>query len=401
MFGGVTTYPVIVTLEKPVGGQPFDGDLRFIKIKPPLPQDLTVYFAKNAARMPRSRLNEKSWNFESDLLATLRQKIQDGKQTLAEVYGQPLYGIKTGLNEAFVIDTATRDRLVAQDARSAELLKPMLRGEDVKRWGVEQAGLFMINTPKGRVDIEAYPAVRDWLLPFKTRLEERATKQEWYELQQAQLAYQPAYLRPKVLWPQFLNKPEFCLEPNGLFPINKCYLFPHDDLFLVSLLNSKCLWFCFASISVPKRGGFREATAQHIGPLPLPAATTEEQESLRRLGESCTATTASRLLVQTTVLHRIGDLCPTSRKPKFSQKLNNWWTLDFSSFRGEVKSQFGNDIPVGERNEWEAYLKTERERVDALSREITAFEAEIDEHVYNLFDLTPDEIRLLEELLQQ
>ncbi len=71
------------------------------------------------------------------------------------------------------------------------MLKPFLRGENVKRWRVEPEGLWLINTPKGKVDIDAYPAVRDWLLPFKPQLEKRATKQEWFELQQAQLAYQP------------------------------------------------------------------------------------------------------------------------------------------------------------------------------------------------------------------
>ena len=141
--------------------------------------------------MPRARLGSGSWRFEDDALARLRDKIANGRKTLGEVYGPPLHGIKTGLNEAFVIDTPTRDRLVKADPKSAELLKPFLRGENIKRWRVEPEGLWLINTPKGKVDIDAYPAIRDWLLPFKPELEKRATKQEWWELQQAQLAYQP------------------------------------------------------------------------------------------------------------------------------------------------------------------------------------------------------------------
>ncbi|MGA2166341.1 MAG: hypothetical protein ABSH36_18010, partial [Solirubrobacteraceae bacterium] len=113
--------------------------------------------------------------------------------------------IKTGLNDAFVIDTPTRDRLVKADPKSAELLKPFLRGENVKRWRVEPEGLWLIDTPKGKVDIDAYPAVRDWLLPFKPQLEARATKQEWFELQQAQLAYQPRFARPKIIYGHFVS----------------------------------------------------------------------------------------------------------------------------------------------------------------------------------------------------
>ena len=160
-------------------------------MKDKLPDDLGRAFAQGGRPMPRARLGSGSWRFEDDALAGLRDKIAKGRKTLGEVYGPPLYGIKTGFNEAFVIDRATRDQLVAADPRSAELLKPFLRGEDIKRWRVESEDLFLINTPKGKVDIARYPAIRDWLLPFKAELENRATKQEWWELQQAQLAYQP------------------------------------------------------------------------------------------------------------------------------------------------------------------------------------------------------------------
>ena len=91
---------------------------------------------------------------------------------------------------------------------------PFLRGENIKRWRVEPEGLFLINTPKGKVDINAYPAIRDWLLPFKPELENRATKQEWFELQQAQLAYQPRLATPNLNNSvfSFLTRTGFCLE---------------------------------------------------------------------------------------------------------------------------------------------------------------------------------------------
>jgi hypothetical protein len=92
--------------------------------------------------------------------------------------------------------------LVARDARSSELLVPFLRGENIKCWRVESEDLFLINIPKGKVKIDDYPAIRDHLLAFKPALEARATKQEWFELQQAQLAYQPIMLEEKILYPE-------------------------------------------------------------------------------------------------------------------------------------------------------------------------------------------------------
>ena len=101
------------------------------------------------------------------------------------------------------------------DPKSAELLKPFLRGENIKRWRVEPEGLWLINTPKGKVDINAYPAIRDWLLPFKPELEKRATKQEWFELQQAQLAYQPKFETPKLVYLDIAKNSPFSLEGVG------------------------------------------------------------------------------------------------------------------------------------------------------------------------------------------
>jgi len=189
IFEGVTTYPAILTMHK---GNAKEGLLSFLKIDDELPDDIGAFFAAKSQKMPRKRLGSGSWQLEDDALARLRKKIVAGKKTLGEAYGAPLYGIKTGLNEAFIVDTSTRDRLVKQDKKSAELLKPFLKGEDIKRWRVESEGLFLINTPRGKVDIDKYPAIRDWLLPFKSDLEKRATAQEWWELQQGQLAYQKA-----------------------------------------------------------------------------------------------------------------------------------------------------------------------------------------------------------------
>ena len=212
LFEGMTTYPAIVTLTKT---NEQEGDLSYLIVEGDPPADLGRAFGEGSGAMPRVRLSQKSWRVEDEALARLRDKIAKGRKTLGEVYSAPLYGIKTGLNDAFIIDSATNDRLVQADPRSAEVLKPFLRGEDVKRWRVEPEGLWLINTPKGKVDIDNYPAIRGWLLPFKPELEKRATKQEWFELQQAQLAYQPKLLDAKLVWPHFQPNATFCLERSG------------------------------------------------------------------------------------------------------------------------------------------------------------------------------------------
>ena len=391
IFEGVTTYPTIITLCK---GGTKDGALAFLNIGDALPKDLNAAFAARATSMPRSRLGSGSWQFEGDKLAQLRDKVVRGKKTLGEVYGAPLYGIKTGFNEAFVVDQETRDRLVKRDKKSAKLLKPFLRGEDIKRWRVESEDLFLINTPRGKVDINDYPAIRDWLLPFKPELEKRATKQEWWELQQAQLAYQSHFSSPKILYPDITESAKFSIDSSGLFIDCTVFQIVNADPALLCYLNSKAAWYFWKRLTPELRGGFVRLKAQYVSLLPIPDFRLGRARLLR-LGEGCTAAAEKRFAIHTAIRHRILDLAPPERR-KLSRKLEEWWTLDFAGFRDEVKRIFRADIPVKERGEWEAYLAKNTAEVRKLDAAIEKGERDIDTLVYRLFDLTPDEIALLE-----
>ena len=94
---------------------------------------------------------------------------------------------------------------------------------------------------------------------------------------------------------------------------------------------------------------------------------------------------------------RIPDLCPSEREAKLNTKLKEWWLLpDFATFRAEVKKCFKAEIPLNERTDWEDWITRDKAEIHRLSGEITTLEAEINKQVYALFDLTDDEIKLLE-----
>ena len=152
--------------------------------------------------------------------------------------------------------------------------------------------------------------------------------------------------------------------------------------------------FAFGIIACPKRGGYHEATAQHVEQLPYPSLPAQATR-LAALGQACTEAARTRFAVQSAVRHRILDLAPTERR-KLTGKLEKWHELDFAAFREEVKKVFRSDIPVKERGDWEAYLAENGAEVRRLTDEIATAEREIDTVVYDLFDLTPDEIALLE-----
>lgn len=397
IFEGVTTYPTILTLQKK---EAREGSLSFLKVHDALPKDISLSFAEKARRMPRLRLGSGSWQLEDVALSRVRDKIVGGRKTLGQVYGVPLYGIKTGLNEAFIIDAATRDQLVKQHKKSTELLVPFLKGEDVRRWRVVPNGLFLINTPKGKVDINKYPAVRDWLLPFKSHLEKRATKQEWWELQQAQVAYQDLFLQPKIAYQDITSSNPFAMDREGFFLANTCYFIPSDDEHLLAYLNSKLAWFFFSSVTNIARGGYLRLRAEFVEQLPIPTASRAQVKRTSEIGRNCTALAALRLKLQDEVRHRIlADLANGQRK--LTEKLQEFWTLGFAGFRAELEKGLKADIPVKDRDGWEKYISKKSAEIKQLTSKIDENEYEIDNIVYRLFDLSSDETNLLEDSLKE
>lgn len=390
VFEGVTTYPAIVTLRK--SGQD-DGTLTYLNARA-LPDDLTRVFDQQSLTMPRDRLGSGTWRFESDLLDTIRAKMAAGRKTLAETYGAPLYGIKTGLNDAFILTRAQRDAIVGRDPRSAELLKPFLIGENLKRWHIESDDLWLIYTPKNQIDIDDYPAIRDHLLPWKDRLERRATTQNWWELQQAQAAYADAFQHTKIIYSDITNHSTFSVEQSGAFPANTAYLVPDDNRALCAYLNSKLAWFYFVGLTNIARGGYLRLRTEFVGQLPLPdfAVTAVLGDAASQAAECAN----DLWKLKQAGRHRIGDFAPAA---KDIDAFLNWPSLTFAELQALLQKRCKAAIPVAERDQWESWFTERKAEAAKLAATIKAAEAEIDAHVYKLFDLTPTEIAAVEDAL--
>ncbi len=398
IFEGVTTYPAILIMRKTAVSDAHE--LRFWKVNNLAGDAFQTEWENAAGPYPQGALGSGSWEFEEERLRLLREKIRAGRRTLKEVYGSPLYGIKTGLNAAFVIDTPTKERLCAEDPISAELLKPVLKGNDLKRWHVESEGWWLIYTPKNRIDIEGFPAIRDWLLPFRERLEKRATKQEWFELQQDQLSYVPGFEAEGICFPDMSQGPKFSISPPGNLYETTTFKIKAKDFMLLALLNSRLFWFCLRGEANALRGGeWRlRLKRQYIEPLPIPKCGDRSRIALAAAADKASKLALNRQELQTAFIRRIPDLCPPEREPKLSKKLLEWWTLpDFAAFRRAVKRAFKTDIPLSERSDWEDWITRDRKEIERLSSDIVQLERQIDEIVYGLFELTPSEINLLEE----
>lgn len=397
IFEGVTTYPAILTMQ--AGAPPQGHELQFWKIAEMPTGSFANAFADAAKPFPQEALGRGSWELEGDALRALRAKITAGKPTLKEVYGSPLYGIKTGLNEAFVIDTPTKERLCRDDPRSADLLKPFLEGKDLKRWRADSRGLWIIYIPRNRTNIDDYPAIREWLLSFKGKLEGRATKQEWFELQQGEVASTYDFSKQKIFYPEISQGAKFSFGPANFLPNKTVFSLFTDCFALLALLNSRLAWFYLSQICTALRGGEWRLLLQsiYVETLPIPFTNEAQKRELGKLAEAVQATTAQRYELQLAITRRIPDLAADPANARLTGKLKEWWNLpDFAAFQKEVEKALKAKIPLQERNEWENWITATRAEIHALTAEIARLEAEINAKVYALFDLTPAEIALLE-----
>ncbi len=422
VFEGVTTYPAVITAHKaaPNAAKP----AKFLQLTSPV-ADLSAFFEENKQSLDLGQLGgggnaavAAEWQLEGVEAAALRGKLTQGHPSLKEAVGSPLYGIKTGLNEAFVIDRATRDKLVYADIASEPLFKPFLEGKDIKRWQVESEDRWLILMPKGwthgamgaqDVDEAAawawlagkHPALAAYLSPFADAARKRTDQGDYcWELRAC--AYYDDFALPKIFWPEFSLVPNFAIDQTGFYSTNKAFFVIANDLFAQSaILNSKAVWFVVQGITSIIRGGFHQLRAQNIETLPIPASTPAQQAQLSTLAEAAAQAASERLQTQRNFARRIHDLLP-SPPPKGAQitlgeALSHWWLLaDFKAFQAEVAKRFKADIPLKDRNDWEQWFTTERTRIHQLSANIAATERSIDEVVYTLFGLDAAEVALIE-----
>jgi hypothetical protein len=263
LFEEATTYPCVMVMRH----EPPEPEHQVASaVVPELKNlNLTHLLEIRKVEVPQRHLDPAGWRFEDRSVARLREKINAAGIPLKEYCGSPLRGIVSGLNEAFAIDGLTRDRLIAEDPRSVEILKPFLEGKDLKRWRYHWRGLWLIYTHHG-VEIDRYPAIKAHLATFRSRLERRATSDHhaWYELQQPQQAYTERMERPKILYPDITVEPRFVFDDRGFYFGNTTYFVPGADRYLQGLLQSKVTWWNLAGTVRHMRGGYYRLFTQYV-----------------------------------------------------------------------------------------------------------------------------------------
>ena len=241
----------------------------------------TVFRTKGFT-MPQSALTVDGWRLTSPDTLNLLEKLRSiGKPLGGYVKDQFYRGVTTGLNNAFVINQSTRDHLISEDPKSAEIIKPWLRGKDVKRWQVNWTRLYVIFLRRG-TEIEDYPVLKAYLNQFKKQLTpgiaggRKEGNYQWYEIQD-NTAYYSEFEKPKIVYPDIAVSPQFAYDESGAYGGNTMYIVPTQEMWLLGLLNSKAVFWFYTKTSTQIRGGFVRFIAQYVSQIPIPSIKPEQK----------------------------------------------------------------------------------------------------------------------------
>ncbi|MFH1097439.1 MAG: Eco57I restriction-modification methylase domain-containing protein [Candidatus Desantisbacteria bacterium] len=258
--------------------------------------NLDEYVHKKQQTIKQNELSDSGWTLADDKVLALKKKIEKIGIPLKDWDVRICFGIKTGFNKAFIIDTATKERLCAEDPKSIEIIKSILRGRDINRYCYNWAGLWLIKIESGWTNSnrkqedpekyfkESYPAVYSYLRTMdksigkgKGLLNRDDQGDYWWELRDC--AYYPEFEKEKIVWQRVTKTSMFCLVKKGVYiQDSMAFMIADEDTkYILALLNSKLLNYYFESIGHQYGNTGFLCSNQYIERIPVPKISESDQ----------------------------------------------------------------------------------------------------------------------------
>lgn len=277
VFKGISTYPCIIIVQNSSPILPIKASIITEIFKDNLPERII----NNSFEIDSSNLSENGLVLIDQKANRLLHKINDGKTSLEQLLnGKIYYGIKTGLNEAFVITEEQKDYIIINEPMSLRFIKPYLAGRDIKRYETPKPDKFMILIPKGWTNNntqvrdkwkwlkEQHPVLTDILSKHEIKAKARTDMGDyWWELRACD--YYEEFEKPKFMLPDISLRGNFILDTENKYCINTCYIIPSDDKYLLGILNSSLITYYYGMIASSYRGGYLRFIYQYLAQIPI------------------------------------------------------------------------------------------------------------------------------------
>jgi type II restriction/modification system DNA methylase subunit YeeA len=269
---------------------------------------LDEYFDKNCFQFIIPNTSE--WIIGNKETVSLKQKIEQSSKLLKEFDININRGLLTGLNAAFIINEETKNQLIAESSNSAEIIQPILRGRDLKKYSYEFSGFYLINTHNGvaknnieRIKVkENYPSIYNYLISFLPQIEQRQDQgKDWTNLRNC--AYLDDFEKPKIVWGEISDQPKFAFDDSNYYVEATAFLMTGEKLkYLLAILNSKLSEWYFNQISTMTGMGTNRWKKYKIEMLPIKEPTETEELLLETIVNQILAAKKSDPKADTTAL---------------------------------------------------------------------------------------------------
>jgi len=290
VFQNAATFPVIMILKKQiVQNQKFV----FAPMKSLIFNSLEEEVNKSALILDSRSVSGDNWRLSSNEASEILDKlvlqgIPLGKYVENKIY----FGIKTGLDQAFVIDQATKNNLIKQDYNSSDLIRSYVIGDAVRKYTIIDKQKYLIFIPQGwtrshfglvqnlwNLFTKKYPAIANHLLQYEKKAKERTDQGDyWWELRSCD--YYKEFDKPKIVYPDIAKESRFTFDDNGMYMAATTFTIPKDDLFLLGILNSKLIFYYLSHVCPVlgdvKRGGRLRLKTVYMKTLPIRTINSDD-----------------------------------------------------------------------------------------------------------------------------
>lgn len=392
VFEGATTYPCIFNSQK---DKPNDT-IKTAILNKNLKDDFDENIKQNQQLLNANEFDENTWVISSAKDKAILDKICNKFEKLEGFVKEANYGVKTGLSKAFFVDES-----FYQETQS-KYLKPFVQGRDLSRYkSFSRTDSYLILFEKGftqkqNIDNEnegeqflakTETKIYEWLLPFKEKAKKRTDKGDfWWELRACD--YYHSFEKPKIMYQTFQVKPCFIFDESGLYCNNSMWIIPSDDKGLLAVLNSKMGWWLISKYCTQIQNGY-QLIWKYFGQIPIAPPSAELAEK------------ADEMLQLNKELQEVSSKFVRTLQRKFEQleklpkKLADWYLLSFAEFVKELKKK-KIKLTLSEESEWEDYFLAEQQKAVAMQTQITQTDKQIDAIVYELYGLSEEEIKVVE-----
>lgn len=283
VFDEAATFPCIfITQNRRADEQEFE----FFQVKELKPIEFPIMIEEGIKVLDNRSIEGSNWSLadpiELDIIDKMRAK---GVELEAYVDNEILRGIITGYNKAFIIDEDKKQQLINEDPKSVEVIKPVLKGNDIRFYEILFKDSYLILTEVG-IEIEKYPAIKKHLDQHKERLEKRYDQGDYYwELRAC--GYYEEFEKPKIIYPDIAKESRFTLDTEGYYLTNTAYFIPSSDKYVLGILNSKLVFNYYKRVSSvlgdADKGGRMRWFRQDVSKIPIAEPTKEQKTQIESL----------------------------------------------------------------------------------------------------------------------